>query len=334
MRMEGKIVLEYGAQNKTPEQTVIKVLGIGGGGNNAVKQMIKTDVHGAEYYLINTEKQILERANTNKCKILQIGKELTNGMGAGADPQVGEKSARESQEEIEKILDGTDLLFLTAGMGGGTGTGAIPVIADIARKKGIMTIAVVTTPFSFEGKLRSIRAKMGIEKLKPNVNALIIINNDQLIESTDKNVSMVDAFKLTDDVLRQAVESITDLIYSVGTINVDFADVKTVMSYEGYAYMGIGESEGENKIEEATQKALSNPLIETEIDGAKGVIFNIKGGEDIGLDDINRSAELISQKVSSDANIIFGTDIDKKLGNKVVVTIVATGIIKEEKENL
>ena len=206
-------MLEYGAQNKTPEQTVIKVLGIGGGGNNAVKQMIKTDVHGAEYYLINTEKQILERANTNKCKILQIGKELTNGMGAGADPQVGEKSARESQEEIEKILDGTDLLFLTAGMGGGTGTGAIPVIADIARKKGIMTIAVVTTPFSFEGKLRSIRAKMGIEKLKPNVNALIIINNDQLIESTDKNVSMVDAFKLTDDVLRQAVESITDLFY-------------------------------------------------------------------------------------------------------------------------
>lgn len=312
--------------NRTKDIIKIKVLGIGGGGNNAVNQMIKSDVDGVEYILINTEKGILDRASSNGCKVLQIGKETTKGLGAGANPEVGEMAAKESIEEIDKILEGTDLLFLTAGMGGGTGTGAIPVIAEQARKKEILTIGVVTTPFTFEGKLRSVRASMGIDKLKPNVNSLIIISNDQLISNTSKEVPILDAFKMTDDVLRQGIQSITDIINSVGTINIDFADVKTALSIEGPAYMGIGESEGENKIFEATIKALSNPLTQSTIDNAKAVIFNVKGGEDIGLDEINRSAETIAQRVNPDANIIFGTDIDETLEDKVIVTIVATGV--------
>ena len=269
-------MLEQVQPQKTKDLIKIKVLGIGGGGNNAVNQMIKSQIHGAEYILINTERQILDKANTNGCGILQIGKEVAQGLGAGANPEVGEQSARESMDDIEKILEDTYLVFLTAGMGGGTGTGAIPVIAEAAKRKGILTVGVVTTPFTFEGKLRTVRAEMGIEKLKPNCNSLIIISNNQLLKNTESNVSILNAFKLTDDILRQAIQSITDLIYSVGTINVDFADVKTVLSYEGYSYMGIGEAEGDNKIEEATKKALENPLTLNKIDGAKGVIFNIK----------------------------------------------------------
>ncbi len=318
---------------KTKDLIKIKVLGIGGGGNNAVNQMISSKLNDAEYVLVNTEKSVLDRANFNGCQTLQIGKEVTKGLGAGADPEIGERAARESIEEIDKILEDTDLLFVTAGMGGGTGTGAIPVIAEEARKKGIITIGIVTTPFMFEGKLRTVRANMGIEKLKPNVNSLIVISNDKLLENTSKNVSILDAFKMTDDILRQGIQSITDLINTVGTINVDFADVKTILSYEGYAYMGIGESDGENKIVEATNIALNNPLTQSTINDAKGVIFNIKGSEDIGLDEINRSAEIISEKINADANVIFGTVIDESLGDKVVVTIVATGVSQEEKKN-
>lgn len=304
----------------------IKVLGIGGGGNNAVNQMINTDIDGAEYYLLNTEKGILDRANINGCKTLQIGKEIAQGLGAGANPEIGEKAARESIEEINKILEDTDLLFVTAGMGGGTGTGAIPVIAEEAKKRGILTIGIVTKPFAFEGRLRSIRAEVGIERLKPNVNALIVISNDKLIANTKSDISMVNAFKMTDDVLRQAIQAITDIINSVGTINVDFADVKTVLSYEGFAYMGIGEATGDTKIIDATIKALNNAITEKAIDNAKGVIFNIKGSEDIGLDEINRSVKIISDKVSPDVNMIFGTVIDESLGDKVVVTVMATGV--------
>lgn len=325
-------MLEQGQAKRTKDLIKIKVIGIGGGGNNAVNQMIKSNIDGAEYLLVNTEKGILERANTNGCKVLQIGKELTKGLGAGANPEIGERAAQESIDEIDKVIDGTDLLFLTAGMGGGTGTGAIPVIAQEAKSKGIITIGIVTEPFTFEGKLRSVRAEMGIEKLKPYVNALIVISNNKLLENSENNLSIVSAFKMTDDVLRQGIEAITDLINSIGTINVDFADVKTVLSYEGYAYMGIGESEGENKIVEATNNALNNPLTETTINNAKGVIFNIKGSEDIGLDDINRSAELISEKINPEANVIFGTVIDETLGDKVIVTVVATGVEKENKE--
>ena len=324
-------MIDYEPVKRTKDLIKIKVIGVGGGGNNAVNQMIVSDVDGVEYILVNTEKGILERANTNGCKTLQIGKEIAQGLGAGANPEVGEKAARESIEDIDKILDGTDLLFVTAGMGGGTGTGAIPVIAEEAKKRGILTIGIVTKPFLFEGKLRSTRANLGIDKLKPNVNALIVISNDKLLKNTENNVSILNAFKMTDDILKQGIQSITDIINSVGTINVDFADVKTILGYTGFSYMGIGKSSGENKIVEATLNALNNPLTETGIDGAKGVIFNIKGSEDISLEDINKSASLIGEKVSPDANVIFGTVIDEDLGDNVIVTVVATGV--EEKDN-
>lgn len=326
-------MIDHEPVKRTKDLIKIKVIGVGGGGNNAVNQMIVSDVDGVEYILVNTEKGILERANTNGCKTLQIGKEVAQGLGAGANPEVGEKAAKESIDDIDKILDGTDLLFVTAGMGGGTGTGAIPVIAEEAKKKGILTIGIVTTPFLFEGKLRKTRANLGIDKLKPNVNALIVISNDKLLKNTESNVSILNAFKMTDDILRQGIQSITDIINSVGTINVDFADVQTILSYQGFSYMGIGKSSGENKIVEATLNALNNPLTETGIDGAKGVIFNIKGSEDISLEDINKSASLIGEKVSPDANVIFGTVIDEDLGDNVVVTVVATGV-KEKEEKL
>lgn len=325
-------MLDQMQPNRTKDLIKIKVLGIGGGGNNAVNQMIKSDVDGAEYILINTEKGILDRAYSG-CTTLQIGKETTRGLGAGANPEIGERAAKESAEEIEKLLDDTDLLFITAGMGGGTGTGAIPVIAEIARRKGILTIGIVTTPFSFEGRLRAVRANMGIEKLKPNVNSLIVISNDELLKNTNKDVSILNAFKMTDDILRQGIQSITDIINSVGEINVDFADVKTALTFEGYAYMGIGEADGETKIIDATNDALNNPLTQNSIDGAKAVIFNIKGSQDIGLEEINRSAEIISEKASPDANIIFGTVIDESLGDKVIVTVVATGIKENGEKN-
>ena len=324
-------MIDHEPVKRTKDLIKIKVIGVGGGGNNAVNQMIVSDVDGVEYILVNTEKGILERANTNGCKTLQIGKEVAQGLGAGANPEVGEKAAKESIDDIDKILDGTDLLFVTAGMGGGTGTGAIPVIAEEAKKRGILTIGIVTKPFAFEGKLRSVRANLGIDKLKPNVNALIVISNDKLLKNTESNVSILNAFKMTDDILKQGIQSITDIINSVGTINVDFADVKTILGYQGFSYMGIGKSSGENKIVEATLNALNNPLTETGIDGAKGVIFNIKGSEDISLEDINKSASLIGEKVSPDANVIFGTVIDEDLGDNVIVTVVATGV--EEKEN-
>ncbi len=327
------MVLDQRQSNHYTKDTIrIKVMGIGGGGNNAVNRMINSNIEGAEYYLVNTEKKSLDRANSKFCQTIQIGKELTHGLGAGANPEIGEQAAIEDIEEIIKSLEDTDLLFLTAGMGGGTGTGAIPVIAKEARKMGIDTIAIVTRPFAFEGKPRKIKADMGIEKLKSNVNSLIVIDNNKLLANSAATTSIIDAFKMTDDVLRQAVESITDLVFSIGTINVDFADVKTIFSYEGLAYMGIGEADGENKIEEATMNALKNPLTESTINDAKGVIFNIKGGEDIGLDDINRSASLISEKVNSEANVIFGTNIKPELGQKVVVTVVATGVEEKREE--
>ena len=326
-------MIDYEPVKRTKDLIKIKVIGVGGGGNNAVNQMIVSDVDGVEYILVNTEKGILERANTNGCKTLQIGKEVAQGLGAGANPEVGEKAAKESIDDIDKILDGTDLLFVTAGMGGGTGTGAIPVIAEETKKKGILTIGIVTTPFLFEGKLRKTRANLGIDKLKPNVNALIVISNDKLLKNTESNVSILNAFKMTDDILRQGIQSITDIINSVGTINVDFADVQTILSYQGFSYMGIGKSSGENKIVDATLDALNNPLTETGIEGAKGVIFNIKGGEDISLEDINKSASLIGEKVSPDANVIFGTVIDEDLGDEVIVTVVATGVEEKDKKN-
>lgn len=325
---------QYDSKNEFNDSIKIKVIGVGGGGNNAVTQMIKSNVYGAEYYLVNTEVGTLNRADRKLCKILQIGKETTKGLGAGAKPEVGEKAARESIEDIDKMLEGADLVFLTAGMGGGTGTGALPVIAEEANKKGILTVAVVTTPFTREGKLREARAQMGIDKLKQTVNSLIVISNQKLIGLGQK-LSVIDLFKKVDDILRQAIESIIDIIYSVGTINVDFADVKTVLSYEGYAYMGIGTGEGENKVENATKDALNNPLMERKIDGAKGVILNIRGGEAVTLDDADRALDIIKSRVRDDANTIIGTEIDERYGDHVLVTLIATAVndISKDKKN-
>lgn len=316
-------------ESKLTKDTIkIKVIGVGGGGNNAVGQMLTSPIEGIEYYIINTEKGIIDRSKNLGINAIQIGPTVTSGLGAGANPEIGESAAKESLSEIDKILDGADLVFLTAGMGGGTGTGAIPIIAEEAKSRGIITVAIVTVPFLFEGRLRRTKAENGIEKLKPYVNSLIVISNDRLLKNSDQNISIIDAFKLTDDVLKQAVESISDLINSVGDINIDFADIQTILGYEGYAYMGIGSSSSECKIEDATLDALSNPLTEAKLTNAKGVIFNICGSEDIGLEDINRSAEIISSKVDSDANIIFGTVIDPSLGDKVIVTVIATGVDK------
>ena len=316
-------------ESKLTKDTIkIKVIGVGGGGNNAVGQMLTSPIEGIEYYIVNTEKGIIDRSKNLGINAIQIGPTVTSGLGAGANPEIGESAAKESLSEIDKILDGADLVFLTAGMGGGTGTGAIPIIAEEAKSRGIITVAIVTVPFLFEGRLRRTKAENGIEKLTPYVNSLIVISNDRLLKNSDQNISIIDAFKLTDDVLKQAVESISDLINSVGDINIDFADIQTILGYEGYAYMGIGSSSSECKIEDATLDALSNPLTEAKLTNAKGVIFNICGSEDIGLEDINRSAEIISSKVDSDANIIFGTVIDPSLGDKVIVTVIATGVDK------
>ena len=316
-------------ESKLTKDTIkIKVIGVGGGGNNAVGQMLTSPIEGIEYYIINTEKGIIDRSKNLGINAIQIGPTVTSGLGAGANPEIGESAAKESLSEIDKILDGADLVFLTAGMGGGTGTGAIPIIAEEAKSRGIITVAIVTVPFLFEGRLRKTKAENGIEKLKPFVNSLIVISNDRLLKNSAQDISILDAFKLTDDVLKQAVESISDLINSVGDINIDFADIQTILGYEGYAYMGIGSSSSECKIEDATLDALSNPLTEAKLTNAKGVIFNICGSEDIGLEDINRSAEIISSKVDSDANIIFGTVIDPSLGDKVIVTVIATGVDK------
>lgn len=316
-------------ESKLTKDTIkIKVIGVGGGGNNAVGQMLTSPIEGIEYYIVNTEKGIIDRSKNLGINAIQIGPTVTSGLGAGANPEIGESAAKESLSEIDKILDGADLVFLTAGMGGGTGTGAIPIIAEEAKSRGIITVAIVTVPFLFEGRLRRTKAENGIEKLKPYVNSLIVISNDRLLKNSNQNISIIDAFKLTDDVLKQAVESISDLINSVGDINIDFADIQTILGYEGYAYMGIGSSSSECKIEDATLDALSNPLTEAKLTNAKGVIFNICGSEDIGLEDINRSAEIISSKVDSDANIIFGTVIDPSLGDKVIVTVIATGVDK------
>jgi cell division protein ftsZ len=325
---EDNILFEQEESKLTKDTIKIKVIGVGGGGNNAVGQMLTSPIEGIEYYIVNTEKGIIDRSKNLGINAIQIGPTVTSGLGAGANPEIGESAAKESLSEIDKILDGADLVFLTAGMGGGTGTGAIPIIAEEAKSRGIITVAIVTVPFLFEGRLRRTKAENGIEKLKPYVNSLIVISNDRLLKNADQNISIIDAFKLTDDVLKQAVESISDLINSVGDINIDFADIQTILGYEGYAYMGIGSSSSECKIEDATLDALSNPLTEAKLTNAKGVIFNICGSEDIGLEDINRSAEIISSKVDSDANIIFGTVIDPSLGDKVIVTVIATGVDK------
>lgn len=312
-------------------QVKIKVFGVGGGGTNAVSRMMLDKIENIDTYLINTEMSILNRNKmtnnkVNPRRVLQIGKETTKGLGAGANEIMGEKAALESKEKIKELLQNTDMLFVTAGMGGGTGTGAAPVVAKIAKEMGILTVGIVTKPFLFEGKMRAVRADNGIKKLKENVNALIVILNDRLLKVADDKTTVNQAFALADDVLKQGVKSITDLVTTVGEINIDFADIKTIFDYKGKAYMGIGAAKGDETLNDAVKQAIENPLTESTIEHAKGVIFNVTGGEDLSLTEISSAIQLINDKIDGEANIMFGTVIDKNLKDEVKVTVIATGI--------
>ena len=304
----------------------IKVVGCGGGGNNAVNRMVDAGLRGVEFISVNTDRQALSQTNA-QVKI-QIGEKLTKGLGAGAIPEVGRRAAEESREEIASALKGADLVFITAGMDGGTGTGAAPIVAEIARDLGTLTIAVVTKPFNFEGKQRMKNAEAGIAELKQHVDTLVVIPNDRLLQVVNKGTSMIEAFRIADDVLRQGIQGISDLIAVPAMINLDFADVKTVMESGGMAHMGIGLGKGENKLVEAAKNAISSPLLETNIDGARAVLINVTGGEDISIVDINEAANLIMEAADPDANIIFGAGIDETMGDEVRITVIATGFEK------
>ncbi|WOV86189.1 cell division protein FtsZ [Sporosarcina oncorhynchi] len=307
---------------------VIKVIGVGGGGNNAVNRMIEHGVQGVDFIAVNTDAQAL---NLSEAEVkLQIGAKLTRGLGAGANPDVGKKAAEESREQIEEALRGADMVFVTAGMGGGTGTGAAPVIAQIAKDLGALTVGVVTRPFTFEGRKRSTQAIGGITAMKESVDTLIVIPNDKLLEIVDKNTPMLEAFREADNVLRQGVQGISDLIAVPGLINLDFADVKTIMSNKGSALMGIGMSTGENRAAEAAKKAISSPLLETSIDGAKGVLMNITGGSNLSLFEVQEAADIVASASDEDVNMIFGSVINDALKDEIVVTVIATGFNEEQ----
>ncbi len=302
---------------------VIKVVGGGGGGNNAVDRMIKAGLKGVEFVTINTDAQTLAMSEAN-AKI-QIGVQLTKGLGAGANPEIGSKAAEESRDEIKEALKGADMVFVTAGMGGGTGTGASPVIAEISKECGALTVGVVTKPFTFEGRRRMGQAEKGISNLRSRVDTLITIPNDRLLQVVEKRTSIVDAFRMADDVLRQGVQGISDLIAVPGLINLDFADVKTIMTETGSALMGIGVSKGENRAAEAARAAISSPLLETSIEGARGVLLNITGDANLGLFEVNEAAEIITAAADPEAMIIFGAVIDERLQGEIRVTVIATG---------
>ena len=303
---------------------VIKVVGIGGGGVNAVNRMIEEGLKGVEFIAINTDAQALLMSDADVK--LDVGRELTRGLGAGANPDVGCKAAEDHREEIEEVLKGADMVFVTAGEGGGTGTGGAPVVASVARSLGALTIGVVTRPFGFEGKRRIVQADAGIEKLRSEVDTLIVIPNDRLLSISDRHVSVLDAFKAADQVLLSGVQGITDLITTPGLINLDFADVKSVMSGAGSALMGTGSSRGDDRAVAAAEMAISSPLLEASIDGAHGVLLSIQGGQDLGLFEINEAAQLVSNSAAVDANIIFGAVIDDALGDEVRVTVIAAGL--------
>ncbi len=301
----------------------IKVIGAGGGGNNAINRMIEAGLKGVEFIAVNTDAQALFLSRAEKK--IQVGEKLTKGLGAGADPEIGMKATEETADEIKKALQGADMVFVTAGMGGGTGTGGAPIIAKIAKDLGALTVGVVTKPFTFEGRKRNSQAERGIEALREAVDSLITIPNDRLLQVVDKHTAFNDAFRIADDILRQGVQGISDLIAVPGVINCDFADVQTVMKNTGSALMGIGKAKGENRAAEAAREAISSPLLETSIEGAKGVLFNISGGTDLTLFEINEAAEIIHQAADVEANIIFGANIDEKLNDEVRITVIATG---------
>lgn len=302
---------------------VLKVIGVGGGGNNVVNRMVRAGMQGVEFIAVNTDRQCLNASEATQK--LAIGEKLTGGKGAGANPEVGRESARESKEQITALLEGADMVFVTAGMGGGTGTGAAPVVAEIAKEKGILTVGVVTKPFNFEGRRRMEQAAKGIEELRQKVDSLVIIPNDRLQYATDEKITFANAFAIADDVLRQAVQSISDLIKTTGLINLDFADVTAVMKDAGLAHMGVGRGSGKNKAEDATRIAINSPLLETSIQGAKGIIVNITGPMDMGLEEVELAAEMVKQVADPDALFMMGTAFDDTLEDELRVTVIATG---------
>lgn len=311
-----------------PESVVtIKVIGVGGGGSNVVNRMVEAGVKGVEFIAVNTDKQALSVSSaTHK---VQIGEKLTAGQGAGSNPEIGRQSAEESRTAITKILEGTDMVFITAGMGGGTGTGAAPILADLAKEMDLLTVGVVTKPFSFEGRRRMEQAEMGIENLRSKVDSLVIIPNDRLKFATDQKITFANAFEISDDVLHQAVQSISDLIKNTGFINLDFADVTAVMKDAGMAHMGVGRGSGKNKAEEAAKMAISSPLLETSINGARGLLVNVTGSTDIGLEEVEAAANLVQEAADEQALLIFGATFDESMEDEIRVTVIATGF--EEK---
>lgn len=301
----------------------IKVIGIGGAGNNAVNRMVDSGIKGVEFIAVNTDRQalLLSKAPSK----IQIGEKITRGLGAGANPDIGAQAAEESKTEIAEALRGADMVFVTAGMGGGTGTGAAPVVAEVAKSMNILTVGVVTKPFPFEGKRRMRHAEMGIENLKQKVDTLVIIPNERLLSMADKKTTLLDSFRLADDVLRQGVQAISDLITIPGVVNADFADIETVMKNKGLAHMGVGYGKGDNKAQDAVRQAISSPLLETSIDGATGVIINFTGGVDLGAIEVYEAAEIVREAADMDANIIFGAVIDETLNDEIRLTVIATG---------
>ncbi len=315
--------MSYVPDNSGETVVNLKVIGVGGAGNNVVNRMVSSSAKGVEFIAVNTDKQALVVSTADQK--IQIGEKLTHGQGAGSDPTVGKNSAEESRNNIAKAIEDADMVFITAGMGGGTGTGAAPIVAEIAKEAGKLTVGVVTKPFTFEGKRRMDQAKKGIEELLGKVDSLLIIPNDRLKYATDQKVTFANAFEIADDVLKQAVISISDLIKNTGFINLDFADVTTIMKDAGYAHMGVGTAVGKGKAEEAARIAVSSPLMETSIDGARGVLINITGSADMGLEDVEAAATLVQEAAHPDANIIFGATFDDSMDDTIRVTIIATG---------
>lgn len=326
-------MMDFDDENITMKDgaATIKVIGVGGAGNNAVNRMLDLGIKNVDFIAVNTDRQALQKSKA-PTKI-QIGEKITRGLGAGANPDIGAQSAEESKTEITEVLRGADMVFVTAGMGGGTGTGAAPTVAGIAKEMGILTIGVVTKPFTFEGKKRLAQAERGIESLKGKVDTLIVIPNDKLLQIIDRKTSMAEAFMMADDVLRQGVQGISDLITVTGNINLDFADVKTIMQNTGMAHMGIGVASGENRAEDAAKQAVQSPLLETTIEGARGVIINVTGGPDLGLQEVNTAAELVQRSVDPEANIIFGTVIDESMNDQIQITVIATGFEDQNENN-
>ena len=315
--------MAFGLDTGVENVVRIKVIGVGGGGNNRVNRMVRSGTRGVDFVAVNTDKQALNVSSATYK--IQIGEKLTHGQGAGSDPEVGRKSAEESRAQISKALEDTDMVFITAGMGGGTGTGGAPIVAEIAREQGILTVGVVTKPFGFEGRRRMQQAEKGIEELQGKVDSLVIIPNERLKHATDQKITFANAFEIADDVLRQAVQSISDLIRDTGFINLDFADVTAIMKNAGMAHMGVGRAAGKGKAEEAARMAISSPLLETSIHGARGVLINVTGSMDIGLEEVEQAASLVQDAVHPDALTIFGATFDESMDDEIRVTVIATG---------